>query len=125
MAHKAVEVVRTGGPRINLIVHYLRLLAQILSQCLSDVSCLFQWRTVRHINDDLKLALVVERQHLEAYPLQGHKRNRGEQQDPDTSKKHPAATRIKDERVHHPAIQTGRPTFGLLPQTAANTSVSC
>src|SRR5215469_18882671 len=115
MAHKAVEVVRTRGPRIDLVINNLRLLTQILSQCLSDVSCVFQRRAVRHINDDLKLALVVERQHLEAYPLQRHKGDRGEQQDRDPSKKHPAATRMKNQRAYHPTIQAGGPAFGLLP----------
>src|ERR1017187_11016758 len=115
MAHEPVEVVRTGGPGIDLIIDHLRLLAEILPQGLRHASRLFEWRAIGHVDDYLELTLVVEGEHFYANPLQRDKSDRREQQQYDTAEKHPAAARVADERVHHPAIQTSGPAFSLMP----------
>src|SRR5271167_2820823 len=115
MTYEPVEVVRTGGPGIDLIIDNLRLLAEILSQGLRHASRLFQWRAIGHVDDDLELTLVVEGEHFYANPFQRDKGDCGEQQQHDTTKKHPAAACVADERVHHPAVQTSGPAFGLVP----------
>src|SRR5579863_9457275 len=123
MTNEAVEIVRAGSPGIDLIIDNFGLLAEILSQGLGYAGRLFQRRPVGHVDDDLELTLVVEGEHFYANPLQRHKSDCGEQQQYDTPEKHPAAARIADEWVHHLAVQTGSPAFGLVPGMIATARI--
>ena len=114
MPHQSVKVVWAGSARIDLIVDDFRLLTEVLPQHLRHVGCLLQRRPVRHVNDHLELALVVEGQHLQVHPLQRNECHRREQQQHDAAHKHPAPSGIQDERGHHPAIETRRPALGLV-----------
>src|SRR5579864_2613633 len=76
--HQAVEIVRAGSASIDLIVDDFGLIAQIAPQRLSYARSLLERRSVRHINNHLELALVVERQHFHLDPLEGNKCHSGE-----------------------------------------------
>ena len=80
MPHQSVEVVGAGRARVNLIIRDFGLLAKINTERLRNAGRLLQRSPVRHVNDDLELALVVEGQHLHSHPFQRHERNRREQQ---------------------------------------------
>ena len=69
MPHQAVEVVGAGGSCINLLIQDLGLLRKMMSKFLGDAGCLFQGCAVRHVNDDLELALIIEGEHLHANEL--------------------------------------------------------
>ena len=60
MPHQSVEVVGAGRTGVNLIIRDFGLLAKITAECLRDAGGLLKRSSVRHVNDDLKLALVVE-----------------------------------------------------------------
>src|SRR5581483_1465962 len=112
MSNQPVEVIGTGGAAVYLVVADFRLLTEILAKRLRHSGGLLQRRAIRHIDDDLKLALIVEGEHFHAHPLQRNECNRCEQQEYHTEEEHPATPAIGDERVHHAAIQTRGPTFG-------------
>src|SRR5206468_689996 len=64
VAHEPVEVVRRGGSGVGLEVHYFRLLSDDSGQLAGNPRGLFEGCAFGHVDDDLELALVVERQHL-------------------------------------------------------------
>ena len=74
MPHQPVEVVRTRGAGIDLVVLHFRLLAQVLPQFLGHARGLLQRGAVGHVDDHLELALVVEGQHLHFDQLECHQR---------------------------------------------------
>ena len=96
MPHQSVEVVRAGRAGVDLVIRDFGLLAQITAERLRDARRLLQRSSVRHVNDDLEFALVVEGQHLYPHPLQGNERNRRQQQHHHAAKEHPAATRHRE-----------------------------
>ena len=70
MPDKSVKVIRTGESGVELIVRYFRLLAEILAERLANTCCLLQRGSVGHVDDNLELALVVERQHFYLHQLE-------------------------------------------------------
>ncbi len=83
MPDKSVEVIRAGESGIELIVRHLRLLAEVLAERLTNACCLLQRGAVGHVDDNLELALVVERQHLYLHQLERNERDSGKQQEND------------------------------------------
>ena len=75
VAHQSVEVIGTGGAGVGLVVQDIGLSRKLVAEGLGDPGRLLQRSSVRHIDDDLQLALVVERQHLHAHQSRGHQRH--------------------------------------------------
>ena len=114
MPHQPVEVVRARGARIHLVVGHLRLLAEVLPQLLRHARRLLQRGAVRHVDDHLELALVVEGQHLDLDQLERHQRAGEQQEHNHAAEEYPAPLSVGDQRVHDPAIQPRGPAFGLV-----------
>ena len=72
VSHQAVEVERRGDTRINLIVRHFRLDPNSGSDLAGSLGCLLQRTAFGHVKNNLKLALVVERQHLHFYKADAH-----------------------------------------------------
>ena len=70
VAHQTVEVVGRGGPDVHLVVGHLRHGADVVADLARDGGGLLQRRALGHVDDDLELALVVERQHLDHHALE-------------------------------------------------------
>jgi hypothetical protein len=66
---------------------------------------LFEGRTFRHIDDDLKLALVVEGEHLHRHQFEGDKRDRREQHRRHRPQEGIAPGPIDEDAHHEPAVQ--------------------
>ena len=83
-----------GDARVNLIVRHLRFDADGGGDFARALRGVFQRAAFGHVEDDLKLALVVERQHLDLHPADAHQRHGAEQQADDArEKKHSAISR--------------------------------
>src|ERR1035437_5695851 len=108
MPHEAVEVVGAGCAGIYLVIGDFGLLAEIAAERLRYTRRLLEGSSVGHVDDDLEFALVVEGEHFYSHPFQRHEGNCGEQEHDDSTEKHPAATGIPYQRVHHAAIEIGR-----------------
>ena len=97
VAHQPVEVIGAGRSGISLVVQHVRLPRKFFAQRLGDARRLLQRRAVGHIDDDLQLALVVERQHLYAHQSQRHQRHRDQQDSTATPIKN--RTRLRADRI--------------------------
>jgi hypothetical protein len=62
---QAVEIDRRGGAGVDLIVGHFLDRAEIAAQLAQHPGGLFQRGAFRHIHNDLKFRLVVERQHFQ------------------------------------------------------------
>ncbi len=111
MPHQAVEVVRRRGARVGLDVDDFFLMEHLLGQQPRDARGLFERGARRHVDDDLELALVVERQHLHFDEADVDQRHRAEQQQHDAGEKAPAQRRVVQQAAHEAAIQAREPIF--------------
>ena len=80
MAHEAVEIERRRDAGINLVIGHLRFGADGGGNFTRRLRGAFQRTAFRHVEDDLKFALVVERQHFHLHPADIDQRHRDEQQ---------------------------------------------
>ncbi len=87
MAHQAVEVEGRGHAGIDLVIRDLRFNPHGGRNFARGLGGPFQRAAFRHVEDDLELALVVERQHLHFDPTDAHQGHRTEQQPHDTRQK--------------------------------------
>src|SRR5580704_13963281 len=115
MPYEPVEVVWPRGTRIDLVTDDFGLLAQIAAHSLCHPSGLFERRSVGHVDDDLKLTLVVEGKHFDLYPLERNEGPRRQQQHNNAAKKSPPPRRIPDQRIHQAAIEPRGPALGFMP----------
>ena len=76
LAHQAVEVDRPGGARVGLVVGHLRHGGQVGGQLVQHGGGGLGRGAGGHIDDDLKFALVVKRQHLQLHPAQHRQQHR-------------------------------------------------
>ena len=76
LAHQAVEVDRRGGAGIGLVVGHLGHRRQVRAEFVQHRGGLLHRRAGRHVDDDLELRLVVERQHLQQHQAGGRQRQR-------------------------------------------------
>ena len=107
MAHQAIEVVRRGDARVGLEIDDLGLLLDDRGKLAGDACRLFERSPLGHVDDDLELALVVERQDLhldEAGADEGH---RTEQQHGDQRQKSVARRGMVEQRVHDATVEAG------------------
>src|ERR1019366_9969974 len=90
VAHQSVEVIGAGRTSVGLVVQDIRLPCKFVTEGLGHTSRLLERRSVRHIDDDLQLALVVERQHLHAHQSGGHQCYRDQEQHCDSDEEEEA-----------------------------------
>ena len=93
MAHQAVEIEGPGGAGIDLGVDHLRLGGDRGGHFARHVGGGFQAAALRHVEDDLELALVVKRQHLHLHPADADQRHAAEQQQHGDAQEDPSASR--------------------------------
>ena len=73
LAHQAVEVDRGGGAGVGLVVRHLGYGGQVVPEFMQNRRRLFHGCACRHVDNDLELGLVVERQHLQLHQSDGRK----------------------------------------------------
>ena len=113
VAHQAVEVIRGCGAHVSLQVDHFGLLQRGGGERAGYARGFGERGSVGHVHDDLKLALVVERQHLDLDELEIEQGTRAEQQEHDTGQESPAQRRVVQDRAHHPAVEPGESIFAL------------
>ena len=114
MPHQTVEVEWRRYARVNLIIRDLWLGANGGGDFTRGLRGAFEGAAFGHVEDNLELALVVERQHLHLHPADAHQRHRCEQQAHDAREKNPAPLRLGNHRPHETAIELGKKIFGML-----------
>ena len=107
VAHETVEIERRGDPGIYLVIGHLRFGADGRRNFACCFRGAFERAAFRHVQNDLKLALVVERQHFHLHPADADQRHGGEQKPGDACQKCVTPSRMRDERPHETAIQAG------------------
>jgi len=76
LPHQPVEVDRRRGAGIDLVVGHLGQRRDLRGEFLQDATRLLERGSLRHVDDDLELGLVVEGQHLHHDPLHHDERDR-------------------------------------------------
>ena len=121
MAHKSVEIDRGAGTDIILVTADLGDRFKIRGDLLGDPCRLFKSCTFRHIDNNLKFILVVERQHFHLHGFERNQNDRPGQQKPDSGKcdqahkavveqrrenifKQPVVTRLRDVILRVPSV---------------------
>ena len=99
VTHQAIEVVGRSRSGVGLDVHHFPLLLRFLAQQLRHPRRLFQRGAVRHVDNHLELALVIERQHLDLDETGVEQRTGGQQQDHDTTDEAPAEEQAGAEEL--------------------------
>ncbi len=80
MAHQAVEIKGRGDAGIDLVIGHLRLDAHRGGDLARGLRGAFKRAAFGHVQDDLKLALVVEGQHFDFHPARAYRGHRGQEQ---------------------------------------------
>ena len=93
MAHQAVEIERRRHARVNLIIRHFRFGAHGGGNFARGLRGAFERAAFRHVENDLELALVVERQHFHLHPADADQRHRAKQQADDAREKNPTPLR--------------------------------
>ena len=108
VAHQAVEVKRGGDAGVNLVIRHLRLDAHGGGNLAGGLGRALQRAAFGHVEDDLELALVVERQHLHLHPAQADGGHGCQQQndDPDQEGQPPAG--FGNQRAHEVPVEPGK-----------------
>ena len=76
VSHQAVEIERRGRAGVDLVINDLRFLADRQGNLAGGLDCLFQREAFGHIENDLELVFVVERQHLHLHPVDSQQTHR-------------------------------------------------
>ena len=111
VTYQPVEVVRPGSTRVDLVIDDLGLLGDPARQFARHARCLLQCRAIRHVENDLHLALVVEGEHLHADDVQDRQHQRQGQQEHHRDKKRPPLRGILQEWHHDAAVKARGPAF--------------
>ena len=110
--HQAVEVERRRRAGVHLVIGNLGDGGHGRSDLARDRGRPLQRRSLRHIDDDLELALVIERQHLHAHQLHGEHRHGQQQRDDHRRQESVAQTGLADQARHNPAVVAGGKALG-------------
>ena len=111
--HQAVEVVGRGNAGVGLEVHNLGLLLDDGGQFAGDARGFFERGSLGHVDDDLELALVVERQHLHLDEADADEDDRAEEHRRDQRQKSAARSGVMEQRIHHAAVEAGEAVLAL------------
>ena len=79
LTYQTVEIDRRSRPGVGLVIGDFRDSRQIAADLMQHCAGLLQWCADRHIHDNLKLRLVVERQHFQHHQFH-HTQRYGQQQ---------------------------------------------
>ena len=74
LTHQTIEINRRGSARVGLVIGHFRHRSQIRAQIVQHRRSVFQRRTRRHIDHDLKFRFIVKRQHFQLHQTQ-HRQN--------------------------------------------------
>ena len=111
LAHQPVEADRRGEPGVGLVVRHFGQLRDFRGEFAQQRRGVLDRRAGRHVDDDLELRLVVERQHLHDDGLHRHQQHRQQDRHRDGAPELPAvglAALGVQERGHHPMEEHGR-----------------
>ncbi len=72
MTNQAIKIKRRGGACIDLVISNFRFLTYGKGYLPSRLGGFLQGASLWHVENDLKFALVVERQHLDLHPANTH-----------------------------------------------------
>ena len=111
VAHQAVEVVRRGRADVHLVIGHLRNRADDVPDLPGQGRGLFQGRILRHVDDHLKLALVVEGQHLHPHKFDRQEGHGPQKKNHDQEEKSIAPEGFLDQGSHGPAVKPGGPAL--------------
>ncbi len=89
MTDQAVEIERRGRADIDLIIGNFGFHPDGFTDFQSCLCRFFQSTAFGHIQDDLKLILVIKGEHLDLDPSQRHEHHGGQQEDNDSDEEHP------------------------------------
>ena len=98
VAHQPVEAVGCRRPDVDLIIGDLLLLAKRGRDLPGHLRGPLQGAVLRHVEDDLQLALVVVGQHLDPHPPGRNEGHRSEEQDARSGPGTPSARRGRPTR---------------------------
>ena len=107
MADETIEIVGRGGTHVYLIIDHIRILFDYRGHFQGHPRGLLQGRTFRHVEDDLELALVVKRQHLDLDIAETDHGHGAKQQQGDHGKKQQPPARVTKKRIHDFVIEPG------------------
>ncbi|GIX31689.1 MAG: hypothetical protein KatS3mg124_2161 [Porticoccaceae bacterium] len=110
---QTVEVEGGGGAHVDLVVGHLRFVADGGGDFPRRPGGALQRAALRHVEDDLELALVVEGQHLHLHPPERHGGHGEEQQHGDPRQEGVSPARVGDQRPHETAVQAGEQVLGM------------
>ncbi len=113
VAHQSVEVERRRGARVHLRALHLGHTSQINRDLLAQRIRRFERRAFGKIEHHLKLALVVERQHLHLHRLHEHEPHREEQHREHAAVEHAPRGATIHERHHDARIEPAHARFLL------------
>ena len=106
MPHQSVEIIRRRDARVDLVIGGLRLGAHGRRDLARGLGGAFERSAFGHVQDDLKLALVVEGQHFHLHPTEPDGGHREQQQRGDRAEEKPAPAGLGDHRPHEAPIQS-------------------
>src|SRR6185436_10114311 len=118
MPHKPVEVVRRSRAHVHLIIGHLGNCSNVIPDLAGDRRGLFERRAFGHIDDHLKLALVIEREHLHLDQLQREERHCEQQQQNHTQEESKTPATFANQSPHHFSIQLRQASFFGVVTTA-------
>ena len=105
VANESVEVEWRGGAGVNLRVRDFGLLFNDVSHFAGHGGGAFERSSFGHVEDHLKLALVVEGQHFHLHPADADHGHRAEKQKDDADEKSGARALVVQERAHDAAVE--------------------
>ncbi len=114
MSYQPVEVEWRSYPGINLVISDLRLNAHRSADFPGNTSGSFQRTALRHVQNNLKLTLIVEGQHFDLNVANTHERHREQQQYSNAGEERVAPAPPLDDRIHEPPICPSKIIFGML-----------
>ena len=126
LAHQSIEIDRRGRAGVDLVVADFRQLFHHVRELIEQTRSSLGGAALRQIGDDLKLGLVVERQHLQHHQLRCHQsdgEHDGRQDPPVEFVPTPAAAFGLQERTDQACEQALHPALLRLPGLARRSAV--
>ena len=111
MADEAVEVVGRRGAGVGLHVDDFGLIESGVGKGAGGAGGVFERRALGHVDDDLKLAFVVEGEHFDFNESDVYEGAGGEEHDGDGGEEGPAEEGLVDQFVHPTAVEDGEFAF--------------
>ena len=114
VTHKTVKVKRCSGAGVDLEIPHFGFLADGRGHLGGDAGGLFQCGALRSIDDDLKLRLIVEGQHLDGHRTGQDETEGNEEQADDAGEENPPPAGAIEQGPHYAKVKTGEPVIGCV-----------